>query len=77
MAKSSTRESPPQPSEQPQPRQGNAYDYDGEYEFAAARHWSASSFQRGQVHLPAGLLSWRSLRKKLRGQRKKRVINAQ
>ena len=41
MTKSSTRESPPQRSEQPQSRRRNAYDYDGEYEFAIARHWIA------------------------------------
>ena len=33
MKKNSTRESPPQPSEQPQPRHRNAYDCEGEYEF--------------------------------------------
>ena len=37
---SSTRESQPQRSE-PQPRRRNAYDYDGEYEFAIAQHWTA------------------------------------
>ena len=37
---SSTRESQPQRSEQPQPRRRNAYDYDGEYEFAIAQHWT-------------------------------------
>ena len=31
MANSSTRESPPQPNEQPQLRRRNIYDYDGEY----------------------------------------------
>jgi hypothetical protein len=36
-----TRESPPQPSEQPQPRHRNAYDHDGEYEFPFAQHWTA------------------------------------
>ena len=41
MTKSSTRESPPQRSEQPQSRRRNAYDYDGEYEFAVVRHWTA------------------------------------
>jgi len=40
MANSSTRESPPQRSEQPQPRR-NVYEYDGEYEFLVARHWIA------------------------------------
>jgi hypothetical protein len=38
MGKSSTHESPPQRSGQPQPRR-NVYDYDGEYEFVVARHW--------------------------------------
>ena len=41
MKKILTRESPPQPSEQPQPRRRNVYDCDGEYEFAIARHWIA------------------------------------
>jgi hypothetical protein len=40
MTKASTRESPPQRSQQPQPRR-NIYDYDGEYEFIVARHWIA------------------------------------
>jgi len=40
VTKSSTRESQPQRSQQPQPRQ-NIYDYDGEYEFTVARHWIA------------------------------------
>jgi hypothetical protein len=40
MTKSSTRESPPQRSRQPQPRR-NVYDYDGEYKFIVARHWIA------------------------------------
>jgi len=40
VTKSSTRESQPQLSEQPRPRR-NVYDYDGEYEFAIARHWVA------------------------------------
>jgi hypothetical protein len=39
MAKSPTRELVPQQSELPQPRRRNVYDYDGEYEFATARHW--------------------------------------
>jgi hypothetical protein len=41
MTKSPTRESPPHPSEQPQPRHRNVYDYDGEYEFHIVRHWTA------------------------------------
>ena len=41
MTKSPTRESPPQQSEQPQPRHRNVYDSDGEYEFPIARHWIA------------------------------------
>ena len=41
MTKSPTRESLPQPSEQPQPRRRNAYDYDGEYEFPTVQHWTA------------------------------------
>jgi len=41
MKKNSTRESPPQPSEQPQPRHRNAYDCEGEYEFLFAQHWTA------------------------------------
>jgi hypothetical protein len=38
MVKSSTHESLPQRSQQPQLRR-NVYDYDGEYEFVVARHW--------------------------------------
>jgi hypothetical protein len=41
MTKSPTRELVPQQSERPQPCHRNAYDYDGEYEFAIARHWIA------------------------------------
>jgi len=41
MTKSPTLELLPQRSEQPQPRHRNVYDYDGEYEFAIARHWIA------------------------------------
>ena len=41
MTKSPTRESPSQASEQSQPRRRNVYDYDGEYEFPTARHWTA------------------------------------
>ncbi len=41
MSKSSTRESSPQPSEQPRPRRRNVYDYDGEYEFPIAQHLTA------------------------------------
>ena len=42
VTKSLTRESPPQRSEQPQPRRRNAYDYDGEYQFPVGRHWVAT-----------------------------------
>jgi hypothetical protein len=41
MTKSSTRESSPQPSEQPQPRRRNVYDYDDEYEYLIVQHWTA------------------------------------
>jgi hypothetical protein len=41
MTKLPTRESPPQPGEQPQPRHRNVYDYDGEYEFPIVQHWTA------------------------------------
>jgi hypothetical protein len=54
MIKSSTRESSPQPSEQPQPRRRNVYDYDGEYEFTIVRHWTtpeATPFP-GETGLP-------------------------
>src|SRR5262249_33413301 len=44
MKKSPTRESPPQPSEQPRHR--NAYDCEDEYEFPFARHWTASEADR-------------------------------
>jgi hypothetical protein len=41
MRKSPTREPPPQPNEQPpQQRHRNIYDYDGEYEFPTAQHWT-------------------------------------
>jgi hypothetical protein len=39
MTKPYTRESPPQPNEQP--RRRNIYDYDGEYEFPTVQHWTA------------------------------------
>jgi hypothetical protein len=39
MTKSPTRESPPEPNEQPRHR--NIYDYDGEYEFPTVQHWTA------------------------------------
>src|SRR5262249_38269090 len=47
MKKSPTRESPLQPSEQPQPRHRkphhrNAYDCQDEYELPFAQHWTAS-----------------------------------
>jgi hypothetical protein len=41
MTKSPTRVSPPQRSEQPQPRHRNVYDCEGEYEFLIVRHWTA------------------------------------
>ena len=41
MTQSPKRESPLQASEQPPVRRRNVYDYDGEYEFPAARHWTA------------------------------------
>jgi hypothetical protein len=42
MTKSSTRQSPtPQANEEPRPRHRNVYDYDGEYEFLTAQHWTA------------------------------------
>ena len=40
MAKSSTRESPPQRANN-RKRRRNAYDYDGEYEFPTVQHWTA------------------------------------
>ena len=46
MKKNSTRESPSQPSEQPQRRHRNAYDCEGEYEFLFAQHWTASEADR-------------------------------
>jgi len=46
MSKSSTRESPPQPNEQSQPRHRNIYDYDGEYEFPTVQHWTAPVIPR-------------------------------
>ena len=41
-----TPESPPLPSEQPQPRHRSAYDCEDEYEFPFARHWTASEVDR-------------------------------
>jgi len=43
MTESPTRQSLPQPNERPQPRRRNIYDYDGEYEFPTAQHWTAPS----------------------------------
>ena len=40
VTKSPTREPLPHPSEQLQPRRRNAYDYGGEYELPASRHWA-------------------------------------
>ena len=40
VTKSPTREPLPHPSEQLQPRRRNAYDYGGEYELPALRHWA-------------------------------------
>ena len=42
MTKSPTRESPPQTYEKLSQRHRNVYDYDGEYEFPTAQHWTAS-----------------------------------
>jgi len=50
MTKSPTRESPPQPNEQPRHR--NIYDYDGEYEFPTVQHWTAS----GTIRVMSALL---------------------
>ena len=41
MTKSPTRKLPPQTNEEPPPRHRNVYDYDGEYEFPSAQHWTA------------------------------------
>src|SRR5215472_538589 len=41
MTKSPTRELPPQTNEEPPPRHRNVYNYDGEYEFPSAQHWTA------------------------------------
>jgi hypothetical protein len=46
MKKNSTRESPSQSSEQPPPRRRSVYDYDGEYEFLFAEHWTAPEANR-------------------------------
>ena len=53
MANSSTRESPPQPNEQPQLRRRNIYDYDGEYELPIVQHWTAPVIRA--VRVTAGL----------------------
>ena len=59
MKKNPTRESQQQPSEQLQPRRRSVYDYNGEYEFLNAKHWTArvtSKFERlleaGSTELP-------------------------
>jgi hypothetical protein len=49
MTKPSTRESPPQRSEQPKPRHQNTYDYDGEYEFNGAQHGSDHCSEKVQM----------------------------
>src|SRR5262249_24812373 len=41
MTKSPTRELLPQTNEEQPPRHRNVYDYDGEYEFPSAQHWTA------------------------------------
>jgi hypothetical protein len=41
MAKSPLCESPMQANQEPRPRHRNVYDYDGEYEFVTAQHWTA------------------------------------
>jgi hypothetical protein len=46
MKKNSTPESPSQSSEQPPPRRRSVYDYDGEYEFLFAQHWTAPEANR-------------------------------
>jgi hypothetical protein len=46
MTKSPTRKSPPQTSEQPEPRRRNVYDYDGEYEFPIVQHRTADRAAR-------------------------------
>jgi hypothetical protein len=43
MTTSSTRESPAQTNTKLPRRDRNVYDYEGEYEFATAQHWTASS----------------------------------
>ena len=53
LTKPSTRESPPQPNEQPQPRHRNIYDYDGEYELPIVQHWTAPVIRA--VRVTAGL----------------------
>jgi len=40
MTKSATRQSPTQ-KEHRRPRHRNVYDYEGEYEFLTAQHWTA------------------------------------
>jgi len=48
MTKSPTREAPPQPNEQSQPRHRNIYDYDGEYEFPVVQHWTPPLAHRAE-----------------------------
>jgi hypothetical protein len=57
MTKSSTRQSPtPQANEEQRPRHRNVYDYDGEYEFLTAQHWTAPEEAAPSVTL-ASLIS--------------------
>ena len=51
MTKPYTRESPPQPNEQPQPRRRSIYDYDGDYEFPTVQHWTAQSLEHRSCHV--------------------------
>ena len=53
LTKPSTRESPSQPNEQPQPRHRNIYEYDGEYELPIVQHWTAPVIRA--VRVTAGL----------------------
>ena len=55
MTKSPTRQSPPQVNEEPRPRHRNVYDYDGEYEFLTAQHWTAPDAKQHVGVMPVSL----------------------
>jgi hypothetical protein len=55
MNKSPPRESPTQANEEPRPRHRNVYDYDGDYEFVTAQHWTAPDAKQHVGVMPVSL----------------------